>query len=279
MPTMDPQKRIQKLSESLREHNHNYYVLAEPTISDFEFDQLLKELGELEAQYPQFREPDSPTQRVGGDITKNFPSFRHIRPMLSLGNSYSQEDIIDFDEQIQKLTGGNPYTYILEHKFDGVSLSLHYENGLLVRGVTRGDGVSGEEITANAKTIQTVPLRLRGENIPAQLEVRGEVVMMREDFDRLNVEREKEGLEPLRNPRNTTAGTLKQQDSSAVAKRPMVFFAFFLASDDLQTQTDAENMALLTQWGFRLSGHNQVAENIEAVRAYLDDWEEKKAQL
>ncbi|MEL6843283.1 MAG: NAD-dependent DNA ligase LigA, partial [Bacteroidota bacterium] len=212
---MDPKVRIDELTNTLKQHNYQYYVLAQPTISDFEFDQLLKELEQLEQDNPELRRADSPTLRVGGSVTKDFPSFRHIRPMLSLGNSYSQEDIRDFDEQVEKLAGGAPYTYLLEHKFDGVSLSLHYENGLLVRGVTRGDGVQGDEITENARTIRTVPLQLRGDNFPSSLEVRGEVIMMRDDFDRLNAEREKEGLAPLMNPRNTTAGTLKQQDSAA----------------------------------------------------------------
>ncbi|MFK7925675.1 MAG: NAD-dependent DNA ligase LigA, partial [Bacteroidia bacterium] len=276
---MDPKARIDELSEALKQHNYNYYVLAKPTVSDFEFDQLLKELEALETQHPDLRRADSPSLRVGGAITKDFPSFRHIRPMLSLGNSYSQEDIREFDEQLIKLAGGVPYTYLLEHKFDGVSLSLHYENGLLVRGVTRGDGVQGDEITENARTIRTVPLQLRGENYPAQLEVRGEVLMMREDFDRLNAEREAEGLAPLMNPRNTTSGTLKQQDSAAVAKRSMVFFAFYLAADNFDEKTDGENMALLHEWGFKLGGSHTVKQNMDEVISYLDEWEIRRSEL
>ncbi|MEM6344558.1 MAG: NAD-dependent DNA ligase LigA [Bacteroidota bacterium] len=276
---MDPKVRIDELSEALKLHNYNYYVLAKPTISDFEFDQMLKELEALETQHPEFRRPDSPSLRVGGAVTKDFPSFRHIRPMLSLGNSYSQEEIRDFDEQIVKLSGGAPYSYLLEHKFDGVSLSLHYENGLLVRGVTRGDGVQGDEITENARTIRTVPLQLRGDNYPAQLEVRGEVIMMREDFDRLNAEREAEGLAPLMNPRNTTAGTLKQQDSAAVAKRSLVFFAFYLAADNFEEKTDSENMALLKEWGFRLGGSHTVKHSMDEVISYLDEWEIQRSSL
>ncbi|MEL6650816.1 MAG: NAD-dependent DNA ligase LigA [Bacteroidota bacterium] len=276
---MDPKVRIDELTNTLKQHNYQYYVLAQPTISDFEFDQLLKELEQLEQDNPELRRADSPTLRVGGSVTKDFPSFRHIRPMLSLGNSYSQEDIRDFDEQVEKLAGGAPYTYLLEHKFDGVSLSLHYENGLLVRGVTRGDGVQGDEITENARTIRTVPLQLRGDNFPSSLEVRGEVIMMRDDFDRLNAEREKEGLAPLMNPRNTTAGTLKQQDSAAVAKRSLVFFAFYLAADDLKETTDSENMRLLQEWGFRLGGSHTVKENMDEVISYLDEWEIQRGDL
>ncbi|MEL6133715.1 MAG: NAD-dependent DNA ligase LigA, partial [Bacteroidota bacterium] len=208
---MTPKEQIDQLTDTLKAHNYNYYVRAQPTISDYEFDQLLKQLQELETSHPDLVRPDSPTQRVGGEITKNFDSFQHIRPMLSLNNSYSLDDIRDFDEQVKKLTGDQAYTYLLEHKFDGVSLSLHYENGTLVRGVTRGDGVSGDDITANVKTIHSIPLQLRGDRIPNQLEVRGEVIMPLKAFQELNEARELEGLTPLMNPRNTTAGTLKMQ--------------------------------------------------------------------
>ncbi|MDX1909553.1 MAG: NAD-dependent DNA ligase LigA [Bacteroidia bacterium] len=276
---MNPQQRIAELSELLRQHNHAYYVLAQPTISDFEFDQLLRELDDLEKAHPAYRQPDSPTLRVGGEITKVFPAFRHIRPMLSLGNSYSREEIADFDRQVQELAGGKALTYLLDHKFDGVSLSLHYEDGLLVRAVTRGNGVEGDEITANARTIRTIPLRLRGEAIPARLEVRGEVIMPRDAFDKLNQERSEEGLPALMNPRNTTAGTLKQQDSAIVAQRTLVFYAYFLAIEGQAIEEDFTHVNLLAAWGFKTSGVTRVVDSLEAMFAYLDEWDTRRFEL
>ncbi|TAE55626.1 MAG: NAD-dependent DNA ligase LigA [Bacteroidetes bacterium] len=276
---MNPKEQIEKLAGELRQHNYNYYVLAQPTISDYAFDQLLKQLEELERQYPELRQPDSPTLRVGGEITKDFASFRHIRPMMSLGNSYSMEDILDFDRQVQELAGGQSVSYLVDHKFDGVSLSLHYEDGLLVRGVTRGDGVQGDDITANVRTIRSIPLRLMGENHPPRLEVRGEVIMWKDGFVKLNEERAREGLSLLANPRNTTAGTLKQQDSAAVAQRPLAFFAYYLAVDDETLVTDSLNLENLHNWGFRLSGTQRVCQSIEEVSAYLSEWEEKRHSL
>lgn len=276
---MSVKETILSLVQELKEHNFNYYVLAHPTISDPEFDSKLNELDSLEQAHPEFLMPDSPTQRVGGAITKDFDSFTHIRPMQSLGNSYSQEDIAEFDRQVREGVGDHPFTYILEHKFDGVSLSLHYENGILVRGVTRGDGVQGDEITANVKTIGSVPLKLRGDSWPQNLEVRGEVVMPLKSFAELNEQRERDGLALLMNPRNTTAGTLKMQDSSEVAKRDLVYFAFYLAMDGKTVATDEEAMQLLRDWGFRSSGVTQVAQNLEEVIEYLNDWEEQRKTL
>lgn len=272
-------EKIFSLVQTLKEHNYNYYVLARPTISDQEFDLMLKELEALEQAHPEFLEPDSPTLRVGGAVTKDFESFAHIRPMQSLGNSYSQEDIAEFDRQVREGVGDHPFTYILEHKFDGVSLSLHYENGILVRGVTRGDGVQGDDITANARTIGSVPLKLRGDSWPQSLEVRGEVVMPLQSFAELNEQREKEGLALLMNPRNTTAGTLKMQDSAVVAKRDLVYFAFYLAMDGKSVATDEEAMNLLSDWGFRSSRATKVAQNLEEVISYLDEWESKRKAL
>ncbi|MCB0842331.1 MAG: NAD-dependent DNA ligase LigA [Bacteroidetes bacterium] len=276
---MSPQERITQLTQELKQHNYNYYVLANPTISDFEFDQLLKELESLEEKYPEFRQPDSPTLRVGGTVTKEFPSFTHVRPMLSLGNSYSQEDIRDFDRQVNELGGGKPYTYLVDHKFDGASLSLHYENGVLVRGVTRGDGVSGDDITNNVRTIRSVPLKLHGNDYPASIEVRGEVILFKSDFEAINQDREDKGLPLLGNPRNTTAGTLKKQDSAEVAERPLVFFAFQLETDDLKIDKDSDAMELLQKWGFKLSGATTVLNSIDEIIPFLDEWEEKRYSL
>ncbi len=276
---MSPKEHILSLTQELKEHNYRYYVLAEPTISDQEFDQKLQQLGELEKQYPEFRQDDSPTLRVGGAITKEFPTFTHLRPMLSLTNSYSQGEIADFDRQVREGVGGNSYTYILEHKFDGVSLSLHYENGRLIRGVTRGNGVQGDDITNNVRTIGSVPLALRGKGWPERIEVRGEVIMPLPSFARLNQQREKEGRALLANPRNTTAGTLKMQDSSVVASRDLVFFAYYLDMEGKGVASDKEAIELLSEWGFKTSGAGAVANDLEEAITYLNDWEEKRKTL
>lgn len=276
---MDPQKRIQELVDRLNKHNYDYYVKAAPSISDYAFDMLLKELEALEAAHPALRLPDSPAQRVGGYISKEFDAFRHIRPMMSLGNSYSLDEIRDFDEQVHKLAGGKTFSYFLDHKFDGVSLSLHYENGVLLRGVTRGDGVQGDDITNNIKTIRSIPLRLLNEKYPQRLEVRGEVVMYNSDFIALNESREQEGLPLLMNPRNTTAGTLKLQDSSIVAQRKLNFYAYQIFSDELLPDTDAGNMELLREWGFLLSDAHRVCPDLSSLVQYLNEWEIQRNAL
>ncbi len=276
---MDAKARINQLTAELKQHNYSYYILAEPTISDFEFDQLLKELEALELAHPELRHPDSPTLRVGGEITKDFPSFQHIRPMMSLSNSYSKEDIEEFDKQVAKLTGGRAYSYLLEQKFDGASLSLHYENGLLVRAVTRGDGVQGDEITANAKTIRTIPLRLKGDNYPASLEIRGEVVIFKSDFEEMNQKRAENGEALYKNPRNTAAGALKNQDSAIVATRRLSFFGYQVLSDQPLVSKDSDHMALLKEWGFLQSKADAVVENLDDLFAYLDAWENKRHDL
>ncbi len=275
----DPQAKIKALSEELKQHNYRYYVLAQPSISDYEFDQKLKELESLEAAHPEFRLPDSPTLRVGGEVTKDFQGFRHERPMLSLNNSYSQEEILDWDRQARELAGGVPFNYLVEHKFDGVSLSVHYQDGLLVRGVTRGDGVQGDDITANVRTIPTVPLRLRGSGWPSKLEVRGEVIMPLDAFQALNTQREQEGKALLMNPRNTTAGTLKMQDSGIVASRTLVFYAYYLWGEGMEVDTDSKRMDLLAEWGFRLSRAHHIYHEIGEVRKYLDKWEAERSNL
>jgi len=276
---MNIQDRIESLREEIRQHNHNYYVLAQPTISDFEFDKLLKTLEELEAKHPEFYSADSPTLRVGGKVTKEFPNFFHIRPMLSLGNSYSKEDLTEFDEQIQKLAEDSPYTYILEHKFDGVSLSLHYEEGVLIRAVTRGDGVKGDEITANARTIRTIPLKLLGDNHPKELEVRGEVLIHKGAFIQLNEQRIAEGQPTYKNPRNTTAGTLKKQDSSFVANRPLVFYGYDYTSEEGRHNQDHKNIEQLEQWGFQTGNTHAVAQNLEELLQYIEKWEGLRPEL
>jgi DNA ligase (NAD+) len=279
MSNQDPKARIEQLVRELNEHNHRYYVLAQPTISDFEFDQLLRELQDLEQIHPHLRRPDSPSQRVGGTITKNFPAFVHKRPMLSLQNTYSREEVDDWYKQVAKLLDGRKCTFFVQHKYDGVSLSLHYRGGVLTHAVTRGDGVQGDEITQNAKTIKTIPLQIQALGLPDEFEVRGEVLMHVKDFEALNKSREENEEEPLRNPRNATAGTLKNQDSSVVAGRPLVFYAYYLALDGQAAQNDSEQQALLGKMGFKANQNVQICQNIDEVFEFIGRWEKQRHQL
>lgn len=272
-------QRIKQLSEELNAHNHRYYVLAEPTISDYEFDQLLRELQDLEEAFPQFQQEDSPTLRVGGTITKDFPAFKHKRAMLSLQNTYSREEVEDWLKSVEKLMEGKRFTYIVQHKYDGVSLSLHYQNGRLMHAATRGDGVQGDEITANAKTIQTVPLRIQAEGLPEDLEVRGEVLMHKEGFEALNAQREENGEPRLMNPRNATAGTLKMQDSAIVASRPLTFYAYSLLSEAEIPETDAEQQALLANWKFKANQNVGICKSIDEVFDYIQHWDKHRDEL
>ena len=280
MTSANAKQRINALTDELQRHNYLYYVKAQPEISDRAFDEKLHELEQLEAEYPELKRPDSPTQRVGGDLTKDFPTYTHRKPMLSLANSYSMEAIRDFHRRVLELSGTTSVPYIVQHKVDGVALSLHYENGLLVRGVTRGNGTAGDEITANVKTIRSIPLKLQGENLPPAVEVRGEVFMHRPDFDRMNADREARGDAPLMNPRNATAGTLKMQDSAIVAERPLDFYAYYLdqfESHDLDS--DHAAMQRLDAWHFKVLPAMQRFEDFEKVIAYINDWESKRHDL
>src|SRR6188768_4098631 len=222
---------IRELTEKINHHNDLYYQQSKSEISDYEFDQLLSQLVALEAQFPQFKQLDSPTQRVGGTISKTFESVVHKYPMLSLGNTYSQEELEDFDARVAKALDGDDYEYFCELKFDGVSISLLYENGLLTRGVTRGDGVRGDDVTNNIKTIRRIPLNVNHKNLPASFEVRGEVFLPKDTFIQLNKEREDIGEERYANARNTASGTLKMQDSSEVARRKLDCFVYYLLGE------------------------------------------------
>ncbi|MCD9017805.1 NAD-dependent DNA ligase LigA [Parachryseolinea silvisoli] len=271
------QKEIAKLTDEINHHNDLYYQQSAPVLSDFEFDKLLEKLVALEAQFPALRQPDSPTQRVGGTITKNFENVAHKYPMLSLGNTYSADDLREFDKRVAKGLDGNPYEYFCELKFDGVSISLTYENGILVRGVTRGDGVRGDDITHNARTIRCIPLRIKGKNIPESFEVRGEVFMPKQVFQQLNKEREDIGEEKYANARNTTSGTLKLQDSSEVAKRRLDCYVYYLLGE--KSKTHAEGIHHLEDWGFNISPTYRKCKSIDDVLAYIDEWETKRADL
>ncbi|WP_338876124.1 NAD-dependent DNA ligase LigA [Spirosoma sp. SC4-14] len=281
---MTPQERIAELTDQLNYYNHQYYQKSVSEVDDFTFDQLLVELTELETKYPEFRRPDSPTARVGGTISKEFQTVYHRFPMLSLGNTYSEEDLVEFDNRVRKGLNGQAYEYVCELKFDGVALSMTYENGVLVQGATRGDGVRGDDITNNIRTIRTLPLRLQTPApqppaIPALFEVRGEGFLPLAEFDRINKEREDIGEPLLANPRNAASGTFKQQDSSAVAKRRLDCYLYSFLSDPEVFQTHEESLVAMKQWGFNVSQTWRKCADIREVMLYINEWETKRFDL
>ncbi|MGZ3999675.1 MAG: NAD-dependent DNA ligase LigA, partial [Mucilaginibacter sp.] len=274
----EAKKRIAALSAELKEHSYKYYVLAMPSISDFEFDKLLEELVALETQFPELIDPDSPTQNVGGFITKEFQTVKHRWPMLSLGNTYNEQELLDFDQRIKKAIGDN-FEYVCELKFDGLSMSLTYENGYLARAVTRGDGTEGEEVTTNVKTIRSIPKRLHEGNYPADFEIRGEVFMHLKAFDRLNEERIENGEPPYANPRNFASGTIKLQDSAEVAKRPLDSFVYFLYTEKRLFATHWDSLRAVKSWGFPVNTESRLCANIDDVLQFIGDWENKRFHL
>ncbi|ARK12439.1 NAD-dependent DNA ligase LigA [Fibrella sp. ES10-3-2-2] len=276
---MSPQDRIQELTAQLNYYNDQYYQHSQSVIDDFTFDKLLAELQSLEKQYPEFTLPDSPTLRVGGTISKEFPTVYHRFPMLSLGNTYSEADLTEFDARVRKGLNGEVYEYICEQKFDGVALSMTYENGLLVQGATRGDGVRGDDITNNIRTIRTVPLRISAESLPALFEVRGEGFLPLAEFERINKEREDIGEPLLANPRNAASGTFKQQDSSAVAKRRLDCYLYSFLSDESVFSTHEESLIQMAKWGFNVSPTWEKCPDIDAVMAYIAKWETRRFSL
>lgn len=280
MERQQAQARIKELSEKINYYNYKYYQEHVSEISDYEFDMLLAELIQLENQFTEFKTPDSPSQRVGGTITKVFATVRHQYPMLSLGNTYSEQEIREFDERIKKFLGTTEnIEYVCELKFDGVSMSLIYENGLFKQAITRGDGLQGDDVSNNVKTIKTIPLRIQANDIPARFEVRGEVLMSKDAFEKLNKEREDIGETPYANPRNTASGTIKLQDSAEVARRGLDCYLYFLLGENLPFQTHAESLEALTKWGFQVSPTYRVCRNIEEVLHYLAEWEQKRHSL
>lgn len=270
MKSMDIQQHVLKLREELNQHNYNYYVLDQPTISDYDFDVKLKELQILEAQHPEFDDEQSPTKRVGGTITKNFETVRHEHRMYSLDNSYSKEDVLDWEARVKKVVEGK-VQYVCELKYDGASISLTYENGVLSRAVTRGDGVQGDEVTANIRTIRSVPLRLKGD-YPPKFDIRGEIVLPFEGFNKMNEERIEIGEEPYRNPRNTASGSLKLQDSTEVAKRPLDCLLYNIIGSNLNIITQFESLEKARQWGFKVPKTAVLANSIEEVFEFIDYW-------
>lgn len=279
MTSAEAQKKIQELTDQVNYHNDLYYQKNKSEISDYEFDQLLEKLAQLEKEFPALKLPDSPTQRVGGTITKAFPSVVHEYPMLSLGNTYSAEELKDFDGRVAKGLDGEPYEYFCELKFDGVSISLKYENGILKQGVTRGDGVRGDDVIANAKTIRTLPLKIKGKNIPKKFEVRGEVFLPKNVFKQLNKEREDIGEETYANARNTASGTLKMQDSTEVAKRKLDCFLYYLLGEENNVETHEESIKKIESWGFQVSQTYKKCKNIDEVLKYIENWEKKRSEL
>lgn len=279
---MDPisaKSKIDLLRENLHRHNHNYYVLNSPEISDKEFDMMMKELEKLEKVFPEFSDPLSPTQRVGSDLTKGFEHVVHARPMMSLSNSYSIQEVDDWFERLRKALQGEKFNIVGELKFDGTSISITYKNGMLVRAVTRGDGTQGDDVTANVKTIRSIPLRLQPGDWPDEFEIRGEILMPWEVFEKINAERAYNEEPLFANPRNAASGTLKMQDSREVAKRHLDARFYYLLSDNLPYDNHYENMEAARGWGFKVSRNMELLNSLEDVNNFINYWDEHRKEL
>jgi DNA ligase (NAD+) len=269
---------VDQLTKELNEHNFRYYVLAQPLISDYDFDMKMKQLEQLEKQYPDLAFSDSPTQRVGGAITKEFKQVRHEYPMLSLGNTYSEQEIIDFVTRVKKLIP-EKVEYVCELKYDGVAIGLRYENGRLVSGITRGDGEQGDDVTTNIKTIRSIPLRLRADGYPEKFEIRGEVMMTRDVFDQINEERVEIGEQPFANPRNAAAGSLKMQDSAEVAKRSLDCFLCYLVGDRLPINNHYDSLRECRRWGFKIPNYIAKCSSVEDIFDFIQYWNTARRDL
>ena len=278
MSPTEAKDQIQALTAELRQHTYNYYVLAMPTISDYEFDQKLEQLSKLEKQFPEFADPESPTQVVGGDITKEFITVKHRWPMLSLGNTYNEQELVDFDQRIRKAIGDN-FEYVCELKFDGLSMSLTYADGKLSRAVTRGDGTQGDEVTTNVRTIHSIPKKLNTGNYPDLFEIRGEVFMHLKAFERLNKERVDNGEVPYANPRNFASGTMKLQDSAEVARRPLDCFLYGLYTEKTLFKTHWESLEAVKSWGFHVDNHSKLVSDINGVLEFIAKWDTERHSL
>lgn len=278
MNKKEAEKRINSLRNQLQAHNHNYYVLNQPTISDFEYDMLMNDLLALEKLFTEFKDDTSPSQRVGSDISNEFKQVEHKYPMLSLGNTYSKEELIDFDTRIRKLLPDTELEYVCELKYDGTSISLTYTNGKLNYAVTRGDGVKGDDVTSNVKTIKSIPLNLKGD-YPAEFEIRGEIFIAHNDFNQMNAEREKNNEASFANPRNAASGTLKLQNSSEVAKRPLDCFLYYVLGESLNFDTHFENLTKAKDWGFKIPPHIKICKNIDEVYDFIQYWDIERKKL
>tara|TARA_B100001113_G_scaffold2065_1_gene1752 strand:- start:243 stop:2240 length:1998 start_codon:yes stop_codon:yes gene_type:complete len=275
---MEIKEKIKQLREDLHEHNYLYYILDAPKITDFEFDQLLKTLQDLEGQYPEFFDPNSPTQRVGGGVTKNFKTQAHRYPMYSLSNTYSKEELLQWVGRVEKVLGDEKFEFTCELKYDGASISLTYEEGKFLRGLTRGDGGHGDDVSLNLRTIPTIPLKLKGD-YPDFFEIRGEIILPLEGFNLMNQQRISMGEEPFMNPRNTASGSLKLQDSKLVAERPLECFLYALAGEDLGVDSQIAGLEKARSWGFKVPETAILAATVEEVFRYLDHWDQNRLDL
>lgn len=271
-------EEIEALRAELNQHNYNYYVLSTPTISDREFDEKMKYLQDLEMAYPQYADPDSPTQRVGSDLSKEFQQVVHKYPMLSLGNTYSESDVRDFYERVARSLN-EPFEIVAELKFDGTSISVTYEHGRLARAVTRGDGTKGDDVTANVKTIRSVPLRLLGDNYPDELEVRGEILLPWAEFDRLNAEREEQEEPLFANPRNAASGTIKQQNPAVVAARKLDAYFYYVLGENLPSDTHWGNLEQARRWGFKISKAMKLCHSMDEIIDFINYWDTERKNL
>ncbi|HUS86573.1 MAG TPA: NAD-dependent DNA ligase LigA [Bacteroidales bacterium] len=274
----DARERIDRLRLEIEEHNRLYYIENNPSITDYDYDLLLGELDSLEKQFPQFASPDSPTKRIGSDLTREFRQVVHSSPMLSLGNTYNEEELRDFDKRVGKQIKES-YNYVCELKYDGASISLTYRNGLLSSAVTRGDGLRGDDVTINVKTIRSIPLRINGINIPDEFVIRGEIYIPRPGFGMMNEQREKDGDDPFANPRNAAAGTLKLQDPRVVATRPLDCFVYYLLGNQLPSDNHYENMTEARKWGFKVPQEMRLCNDIDEVIDYATFWDKKRKEL
>ena len=277
MTKEEARNRIAELSDTIEYHNRRYYILNQPSISDYEFDMLMEELISLEKLFPEYALPSSPTKRVGGDLTKEFPTVRHRYPMLSLSNSYNRGEIVDFIKRIEK-TIDEPVEFVCELKFDGVSISLTYEDGILTRGVTRGDGAQGDDVTTNVKTIRSIPLKLK-DDYPNFLEMRGEIIMPHDSFRNTNKEREELGLPLFANPRNAAAGTIKLFDSREAANRRLNNYCYYMMSDNIPYETHYESLMAAREWGFNISNHIALCKNIDEIEDFINYWDTERKNL
>jgi DNA ligase (NAD+) len=278
MPDTEIKERIENLRQILNHHNHRYYILAQPEISDFEFDQLMKELLDLEKRYPEFYDPNSPSCRVGSDSDSVFVQVKHRYPMLSLSNTYSIDELYEFETRNKRLLN-EAFEYICELKYDGLSISLTYENGRLTRGVTRGDGEKGDDVTTNVRTIKSIPLVLKGNDYPEQFEIRGEIILPHKGFQQMNEARQAAGEPLFANPRNAAAGTLKLQNSSLVAKRPLDCFFYSIMGDDMPFQSHYENLMKSGEWGFKITQHIKKCNSIDEVVQFVNYWDNERKNL
>lgn len=282
MTASEVKEKIQQLTQEITQHNYNYYVLSNPTVSDYDFDMMLEQLMKLEQEFPEFADENSPTKRVGGEVTKEFETVKHKYPMLSLGNSYSKEEIADFETRIKKLVDGE-IEYVCELKYDGVAIGITYVNGKLTRALTRGDGTQGDDITTNVKTIKSIPLQLMGNDFPNEFEIRGEIFLPKNVFEELNKEREEIGEQLYANARNTASGTIKMQDSAVVAQRKLDSYLYFVLGENLSFKTHYESIETAGKWGFKVPSAKdnfiKKCKNIDEIFDFINYWDKKRNEL